>query len=313
MKSNDYPKRYETSGVEYYIAVVATTVCANMICHYIERSVRGAKFFTYQPGCLYAPDETEELTKALIDLSKDPNVAAVLLVGLGCRMVVIEQVLDRIRRSGKAVDFIPVHQTRGMLEAVNTGVEIAADMALQANNTKGEEARFYALCFGTRSGSSDTAIGLPSGLKAEQACGTPSSSELTGCACFQSKMSTIPSIDEEAIPSRRQFRSMEEYSRIPTGPGKAACAENTTRICGTHIVSEEPQDHLPEAADQPGQIGGSEALDDSMQALDPDFWQRMGVSEEYASKELPLLKQWLTAYRRSDFYERQEADRSVLH
>ena len=66
-------------------------------------------------------------------------MAAVLLVGLGCEMVLSEQVLEGIRESGKPVELVVVHQIGGMLDTINKGAKIAAEMALQASGIRREE------------------------------------------------------------------------------------------------------------------------------------------------------------------------------
>lgn len=116
------------------------------------------------------PRIPSRLQETLINLGKNPNVAAVLLVGLGCEMVLSEQVLEGIRESGKPVELVVVHQIGGMLDTINKGAKIAAEMALQASGIRREEVGLDKLCFGTKCGSSDTTSGLSSNLVVGEVC-----------------------------------------------------------------------------------------------------------------------------------------------
>jgi altronate dehydratase len=134
-----YPRPDGKAGARNYVALIPTTGCVNAVCYQIEKMIRGTKALLHHQGCLHPSKDTEQVTKTLINLGKNPNVAAVLLVGLGCEMVVSEEVLSGIRKSGKPVDLLRVHEVGGMLDTVNKGAKTAADMVLQASTIRREK------------------------------------------------------------------------------------------------------------------------------------------------------------------------------
>lgn len=165
-----YPRPDGNVGARNYVVIMPTTGCVNAVCHHIEKLIRGTKALPHHQGCLHPPKDTEQVTRTLINLGKNPNVAGVLLVALGCEMVLADQVLEGIRASGKPVDLVVVHQVGGMLDTVNKGAKIAAEMVLQTSAIRREEADLDKLCFGTKCGSSDTTSGLSSNLVVGEVC-----------------------------------------------------------------------------------------------------------------------------------------------
>lgn len=170
MKFYGYPRPDGKVGARNHVALIPTTGCVSAVCYQIEKLIRGTKAISHHQGCLHPSKDTEQVTRVLINLGKNPNVAAVLLVGLGCEMVVSEQLLEGIRKSGKPVNLVVVHEIGGMLDTINKGAKIAAEMVFQASAIRREEFGPEKLCFGTKCGSSDTTSGLSSNLVVGEVC-----------------------------------------------------------------------------------------------------------------------------------------------
>ncbi len=71
-------------GTRNYVGVLSTVVCANEVARNIAGQVKGAVAFSHQQGCCQTPPDLDRVTEALIGLGRSPNLAAVLLVSLGC-------------------------------------------------------------------------------------------------------------------------------------------------------------------------------------------------------------------------------------
>jgi hypothetical protein len=74
-------------------------------------------------------------------------------------------------------------------------------------------------------------------------------------------------------------------------------SEAATDLFCARAMPEGPLDSLFPQTDKSGQRESMAAYGKLISSFGPDFWQRMGISEDYASKELPVLKKWLDAYR----------------
>jgi altronate dehydratase large subunit len=165
-----YPRADGKVGARNYVALIPTTGCVNTVAYQIEKLVRGTKAVTHHQGCLHPPADTEQVTRTLINLGKNPNIGAVVLIGLGCEMVVLEEVFEGIKESGKPVDAVAVHKLGGLIETIARGARIAANFALDISDIDRAPFGPDKLVFATKCGSSDTTSGLSSNLVVGEIC-----------------------------------------------------------------------------------------------------------------------------------------------
>ena len=170
MKFYGYPRLDGKVGTRNYVALIPATGCVNAISFHIERMIRGTKAVSHDQGCLHPPADTEQVTRTLINLGKNPNIGAALVIGLGCELVQVEEIYEGIKSSGKPVDLVVVHKLGGMFETISKGARIAADFVVQTSGIRREEFGLDKLVFGTKCGSSDTTSGLSSNLVVGEVC-----------------------------------------------------------------------------------------------------------------------------------------------
>jgi altronate dehydratase large subunit len=170
MKFYGYPRPDGKAGARNHVALIPSVGCVNALVSHIEHMVRGTKAIRHDQGCLHPPADTEQVVRTLINLGKNPNVAAALVIGLGCEMASAEEVYEGIKQSGKPVDMVVVHELGGMFETINKGAKIAANMVFETSGIQREEFGLDKLVFGTKCGSSDTTSGLSSNLVTGEVC-----------------------------------------------------------------------------------------------------------------------------------------------
>ncbi len=170
MEFYGFPRPDGQYGARNTVALIPSTGCVNAVVQQLEKLVRGTRAFTHHQGCLHPPQDTEQVTRTLINLGKNPNVAAALVVGLGCEMVELDEVVEGIRASGKPVEVVSVHTLGGILPTLAKGGQLAADMVLEASKIRRERAGLDKLMFCTKCGSSDTTSGLSSNLVVGEVC-----------------------------------------------------------------------------------------------------------------------------------------------
>jgi altronate dehydratase large subunit len=103
-------------------------------------------------------------------MGKNPNVAAVLVVGLGCEGIPIQETADEIAKSGKPVQALIIQENSGTLKTTSLGIQIAGEMAQAISQLEPEEASLSELSLGVECGGSD----FTSGLASNPAAGTAS-------------------------------------------------------------------------------------------------------------------------------------------
>jgi len=170
MQFYGYPRQDGKAGARNYVALIPVTGCVNAVAFHLEKIIRGTKAINHHQGCLHPPADTEQVTRTLINLAKNPNVAAVLLIGLGCEMVLVDEVYEGIKESGKLVDVVAVHEIGGMFDTIAKGAKIATDMVVKTSGIVREKCGLDKLVFGTKCGSSDATSGLSSNLVVGEVC-----------------------------------------------------------------------------------------------------------------------------------------------
>jgi len=155
-----YPREDGQVGVRNYIGIISTVVCANDVSLKISQQVEGTTAYLHDQGCTQTPIDLETVKRTLINLGKNPNLAGVLLVSLGCESIVAEEIESEIAKSGKPVKIIRIQEAGGMLPAIAQGSNIAHDMVVEASKIGKEEFDDSKLVIAVKCGASDTTSGL---------------------------------------------------------------------------------------------------------------------------------------------------------
>ena len=147
-------------GTRNYVGVLSTVICGNEVAEKIASQVEGATRFLHHQGCCQTPVDINRVNDALIGLGKNPNLAAVLLVSLGCESTNIHQVADGIAATGKRVETIVIQEEGGAARAAAQGILLAQAMVTDASEQKRTPFPLSELVLGLKCGSSDTTSGL---------------------------------------------------------------------------------------------------------------------------------------------------------
>lgn len=162
MKFMGYRRADGRVGTRNYVGILSTVVCSNEVARAIAAQVKGAVSFSHQQGCCQTPPDLARVTQALIGLGSNPNLAAVVLVSLGCEGTNVDEVASAIAATGKPVQVIGIQEEGGGAKTTARGVLIAQQMAVEASRIKRVECPSSDLILGLKCGSSDTTSGLSS-------------------------------------------------------------------------------------------------------------------------------------------------------
>jgi len=160
MKIMGYVRPDGRVGIRNHTVVIPSSVCAGEVAMRIASHVEGAVALPNQHGCCQVGADLDLVTNTLIGLGKNPNVAAVLVVGLGCEGVPAKKVAGEIATTGKRVEYITIQDCGGTLKAEEIGTRIARQMAQEAALLKREEVDMADLILAVECGGSDTTSGL---------------------------------------------------------------------------------------------------------------------------------------------------------
>ena len=94
-----YVRSNGSVGTRNYVGIIPTVGCANEVARAIAQSIPDAVPLMHHQGCCQLSPDIDLVTKTLVSIGKNPNFGAVLLVGLGCESVSIDNVLEGILES----------------------------------------------------------------------------------------------------------------------------------------------------------------------------------------------------------------------
>ncbi|MDH7473986.1 MAG: UxaA family hydrolase [Anaerolineae bacterium] len=147
-------------GTRNHVLILPAVVCANAAARRIAAAVPGAVVLPHPYGCSQL--DVTRIQTVLIGLGKHPNVAAVLVVGLGCETVQARDLATEIAVSGKPVEMVSIQDEGGMSATIAHGTDIVCQMVEQARQQEREPCPFDQLIVGLECGGSDATSGLVS-------------------------------------------------------------------------------------------------------------------------------------------------------
>jgi altronate dehydratase len=79
---------------------------------------------THQHGCAMIGDDVEHTASVFTGMATNPNVAGVLVVGLGCETIQGSRIADRIGKLGQLVRYVGIQADGGMVNTVANGTAL---------------------------------------------------------------------------------------------------------------------------------------------------------------------------------------------
>ena len=166
-------------GTRNYIALISTVNCSASTSKYISERIRatdllgqypnvdGVVPITHKAGCAMqygGPDHTQ-LDRTLAGFAKHPNVAAYILIGLGCETgqaihLVENQGLIQLNGSGKKPLVITIQECGGIRKTVEAGVRAVAELLPRVNDARRTRLTADKIVLGTNCGGSDGNSGV---------------------------------------------------------------------------------------------------------------------------------------------------------
>jgi altronate hydrolase len=166
-------------GTRNYIAIISTVNCSASTSKYISERVRasgllsrypnvdGVVAITHKGGCAmqYDGPDHHQLDRTLAGFAKHPNVAAYLLIGLGCETgqaihLIENQGLVQLNGSRKQPTVLTIQECGGIGKTVEAGVAKVAELLPQVNDVRRTRLPASKLILGTNCGGSDGNSGV---------------------------------------------------------------------------------------------------------------------------------------------------------
>ncbi len=147
-------------GIRNHVAVMSTIACANgvveRICSEVPETIR----IIHVNGCGRGGEDLILHTRTLQNLVRNPNYAAVLIVGLGCELIPADSLYFAAAFAHKPSERLVIQEEGGSEKTALKGIEIAKKLLKKANEVKPQLFPFSRLNIGLKCGGSDAFSGL---------------------------------------------------------------------------------------------------------------------------------------------------------
>lgn len=95
-------------GIRNYVLILPTSVCSNKVAQDISAQVHGSTWLNNDFGCCQIAGDAALTEKTLINVARNGNVGAILVVGLGCEGAEPTHITQEITKFGKPVSCITI-------------------------------------------------------------------------------------------------------------------------------------------------------------------------------------------------------------
>jgi altronate hydrolase len=166
-------------GTRNYLAIISTVNCSASTSKYIAERLRASglldKFpnvdgvvpIVHKQGCAmqYDGNDHRQLDRTLAGFARHPNVAAYLLIGLGCETgqathLIEGERLIRLDGERRPPTVLSIQECGGIGKTVEAGVRAVAEMLPRANDARRTKLPAQHLILGTNCGGSDGNSGV---------------------------------------------------------------------------------------------------------------------------------------------------------
>jgi altronate dehydratase large subunit len=150
------------AGTRNLVLVIPSVGCAQHVARAVARNLKGAVYLPNILGCGQIGADREQTKRTLVGFGTNPNVFAVLVVGLGCESVPAREVAAAISVSGKRVEVVEIQSGGGPRKTGALGRRLVKEMLADAGRANREPIPVSQLILGTECGGSDYTSGLAS-------------------------------------------------------------------------------------------------------------------------------------------------------
>ncbi|MHB1570352.1 MAG: UxaA family hydrolase [Solirubrobacteraceae bacterium] len=121
-----YARADGDTGIRNRMLVLPSVVCATQVARELGEDA-GAAAIVHQHGCLHVGDDLVHTERMLLGAALNPNIGAVLVVGLGCETIQGAKLARTLSERRPGVDYVGIQITGGTARALERGRAIVHD------------------------------------------------------------------------------------------------------------------------------------------------------------------------------------------
>ena len=147
-------------GVRNHVAVIPAGRCANEMAATIADAVKGAVPVLHTYPCARLKEDNERALRTLVGIGSNPNVAAVIVVGIGCENPPPPKIAEEIAKTKKPVEVLTIMGSNGFQDVLDRGWATARSMTAQASQMQRKPFPMSHLTLGVKCGGSCAISGI---------------------------------------------------------------------------------------------------------------------------------------------------------
>ena len=155
-----YERPDGSAGIRNYVAVISSGRCANEMAATIADAVPGAVPVIHTHVCVRLKDDNEKALRVLSGIGSSPNVAAALVVGVGCENPSPGTIGDEIAKSKKPVKVLTMMGSDGFQSFMDEGLATTRSMVAEASKMQRKPFPLSYLTLGVKCGGSSAVSGI---------------------------------------------------------------------------------------------------------------------------------------------------------
>ena len=220
MNFKGYERADGSVGIRNKVCIIAVDECCEGIARKIAEISDKTVVLTNWYTCMLGGNE--ETFNQMIEVGKNPNVAGVIVIAMGCGSILPEQIAGVIRKTGKPAETMTCQEEKGTKKTIEKGRKMVEEMERMIEKLQPREFPVSRLIVGVKCGGSDTSSGIASNpavgnavdklVDLQAICIGGELFELQGCDEELSKRAVSPSVMkkiEELIDNERKRWSVE--------------------------------------------------------------------------------------------------------
>ncbi len=160
MKFMGYKRTDGSVGIRNKILIISVDECCEGIARNIAKDFNDVVLLTNYYTCMLGGNE--EIFNQMIEVGKNPNVSACLVIAMGCGSILPEQIAEPILKTGKKVLCINTIENGGTKKTIELGKQMINELIEYSNSFRREPVPINKLIVGVKCGGSDTNSGIAS-------------------------------------------------------------------------------------------------------------------------------------------------------
>ena len=222
MKISGYLRPDGSFGFRNHVAILTSVGCANDLALKLGRMYPSVLLLTHRQGCIQLGADNDQSFRTLSGLGKNPNIAGVLVVGLGCETIPAEHLAHEISKTKKMVEYLNFLDDEGLMAAIPKGAKILEGMIQEASQMTRVPCGMEQLILGLKCGLSDTTSGITSnpatGVAADMVIESggrvifSETPELIGAERIVGKRAASPEVEEKLYRMVMEFKQRAKAS-----------------------------------------------------------------------------------------------------